>query len=274
MTTKWKWDYQHIIILAAFAVGLAWKVATLIAGQPLTVANEMPAIILAVTAILAFFKSPPSNPADALEQGEGGGGITQVGRPRPDVLVVPVVPLAPASATDVTKPDALTSGKVAGKIGPAVVLALVVGLSLFVPKQSREVPCQTTDTVQTSDVASLASHCFIAAEGCAWWTANSKPVVTDIGSIASCVISQLFLGVSVPATIVGSCIGATIADVEEIVASVISFYEQNDAGAPVSDAGLATATWHSTRFDADIALHLPPTVDKPTLARLRAVRAN
>jgi hypothetical protein len=203
-----------------------------------------------------------------------GVAATEAASPVPPVVMVP---MAPVSATDVTKPDALTPGKVAGKIGPAAILVLIVGLSVFVPKQAQEVPCVTAETVQTTDTVTAdapPAHCFLAVEGCSWWTANSKPVVTDIGSIASCVISQSFLGVSAPATIVGSCIGATIADVEEIVASVVSFYDHPDAGAPVDDAGLAVAMWHSSRFGADIELHVPPTVDKPTLARLHAVRAN
>jgi hypothetical protein len=68
--------------------------------------------------------------------------------------------------------------------------------------------------------------------GCGWWSSNSKQVVTDVGQIASCVIGELFQNVTDPLKIAAACVPATAADVEQIIASIINFYDQPaEAGA-------------------------------------------
>lgn len=86
--SSWKWDAAHVIIVLAFLVGFGWSLSSFIAaqlatGQPFNPATLVPLILVAANQVWAFFKSPPSNPADALQEGEsatGSGGPTL--RPR------------------------------------------------------------------------------------------------------------------------------------------------------------------------------------------------
>jgi hypothetical protein len=73
--------------------------------------------------------------------------------------------------------------------------------------------------------------------GCSWFASNKTQVTTDVGQIASCVITQLFQGVTDPAQIVTACVGSTLADVDQIITSIINFYDQPDAGAAVASSG-------------------------------------
>jgi hypothetical protein len=252
----------YLALAGSFVVGCGASLG----GHPLTAATIYTAILAGVGALITAGGGAAVHGLVTAHLTSRGVAATEAASPVP-----PVVMVTPTSA--ITKPDSV---KITEKIGPAIILALIVGLTVFAP--NRDVPCATAaDSGQSPSVTPSGTGtrplCFMAAEGCSWWSANSKPVVTDLGSIASCVLAQLFQGISAPLTIVGSCIGATVADVEEIVASIVQFYDQPDAGA-TNDAGLAVAMWHSSRFDADIVLHVPPTVDKPTLARLHAARAN
>ena len=70
--------------------------------------------------------------------------------------------------------------------------------------------------------------------GCGWFSSNSPQVTSDVGQIASCVIAQMFQGVTDPLKIVSACVPATLADVEQIIASIINYYDQPDAA--VGDA--------------------------------------
>jgi len=72
---------------------------------------------------------------------------------------------------------------------------------------------------------------------CAWWSSNSPQVVTDIGQVGSCVVAQLFQGVTDPTKIAAACVGSTIAEVESIITSVINYYDQSvtDSGAVASN---------------------------------------
>jgi hypothetical protein len=74
--------------------------------------------------------------------------------------------------------------------------------------------------------------------GCNWWSSNNKQVVTDVGQVASCVIAEMFQGVTDPLKITGACAPATLSDVEQIIASIINFYDQpQEAGAAVAASG-------------------------------------
>jgi hypothetical protein len=77
MQPQWKWDWQHVVILLAFAAGLAWSVLgylmPLIQAGTLSPMVILPLAIGVVSSVLAFFKNPPSNPSDALHDGEAGG---------------------------------------------------------------------------------------------------------------------------------------------------------------------------------------------------------
>jgi len=113
----------------------------------------------------------------------------------------------PPPAAPADPPPAAPAAKKIGVLAPAVV---VLTLSLSVG-----------GTVATQT-------------GCGWFGANNNQVVSDVGQIASCVIAQLFQGVTDPLKIVGACQGATMADVEQIIASIINYYDQPDASAAVA----------------------------------------
>lgn len=82
MNSTWKWDWQHIVIVIAFLAGLAWStlgvLMPLIAAGHLTLTSIVPMLLVVVPAVFGFFKNPPSNPEQALQEGEAaaaGQGI-------------------------------------------------------------------------------------------------------------------------------------------------------------------------------------------------------
>ena len=86
---------------------------------------------------------------------------------------------------------------------------------------------------------SIISFTTPVTTGCAWFKANSSSVVTDLDQTATCVVAQLFQGITNPATITGSCVGATLAQVDAIITSIINYYSQPTV---VADSGAATAS--------------------------------
>jgi hypothetical protein len=79
----------------------------------------------------------------------------------------------------------------------------------------------------------------IVGQGCSWFTANQPAVISDLGQIGSCVLAQLFRGVPDPLAIATVCLPATVADVEQVIASLIDFYDTPSAG---GDAGTPSDT--------------------------------
>lgn len=85
----------------------------------------------------------------------------------------------------------------------------------------------------------------LVGQGCDWFKANQPAVEADLGEVASCIIAQLFRGTSDPLAIVGACVGATVAAVEQIVSSLIAFYDTpggSDGGA-LAEAGTTGASF-------------------------------
>lgn len=77
------WDWHHTLILAAFVVGVLWAggaaISALPAGQSAgaILAALAPVALLGISHIVAFFKSPPADPVQALQEGEQAlGGAT------------------------------------------------------------------------------------------------------------------------------------------------------------------------------------------------------
>ena len=69
-------------------------------------------------------------------------------------------------------------------------------------------------------VSSLAT-----VTGCAWFQANGKTVVTDVGQIAACVLSQVLNpGTTDANQVIQACQGATLADLVGVLGSLIDFY--------------------------------------------------
>lgn len=70
------WNWKHGLIAAAFVVGVLWSggaaIAALPAGQSAAavLAALAPIALLGISHIVAFFKSPPSDPVTALQEGE------------------------------------------------------------------------------------------------------------------------------------------------------------------------------------------------------------
>ena len=89
----------------------------------------------------------------------------------------------------------------------------------------------------SATIASSLAVTTIGNSQCAWFKSNSAQVTTDVGKILSCVLSQLFSGNSNPTAIATSCIGTTVAMIDEIIISLINFYDQP----VISDAGPAMA---------------------------------
>jgi hypothetical protein len=66
----------------------------------------------------------------------------------------------------------------------------------------------------------------VTVAGCSWWNnGGSKTVVSDIGQVGSCVLSQLFQGQTNPLSITAACAPATLADVDQIILSLINGLE-------------------------------------------------
>ena len=75
--STWKWDWQHAVILCAFAIGLFWafepRVEPLLASKSYT--GLLPIALLLGSGIAAFFKNPPGSPSAAVQQGEQDGFV-------------------------------------------------------------------------------------------------------------------------------------------------------------------------------------------------------
>lgn len=89
--------------------------------------------------------------------------------------------------------------------------------------------------------APLLAACLAASlafSGCAWWSANSKTVVTDLGKLGSCIAASLFGGATDAGAIVKACDGSTFADVEQVIASLIDYYQHPPTGSAAAVATL------------------------------------
>ncbi len=104
--------------------------------------------------------------------------------------------------------------------------------------------------------------------GCGWWASNSGQVTTDVGQIASCVIAEMFQGVTDPLKITGACIGSTLADVEQIIASIINYYDQPQ------EAGAAVAASDMKCGSGKPAYGLPNCVSVSLLANFKTLQSN
>lgn len=82
----------------------------------------------------------------------------------------------------------------------------------------------------------------LAISSCAWWQSNSKPVVADLGQIASCVIAQLVQGVSDAGSITKSCDRAAFDNLAQVIASLIDFYK-TPVTHVVADAGVSASPY-------------------------------
>jgi hypothetical protein len=100
-----------------------------------------------------------------------------------------------------------------------------------------------------SSVRALAVASVIglaALVGCSWFSANKPVVVSDLGATAACVLTQVLSGDEDPLAVTAACAPATLADVVEIVESLLAFYTQ-----PAADAGVDAAPHVSS---ANVAL--------------------
>ena len=69
---NWKWDWQHIVLLIAYVVGVVWGGITVYPALKGENGTQLAATfgLLAVTAITAFFKAPPKDLGEAVQDGE------------------------------------------------------------------------------------------------------------------------------------------------------------------------------------------------------------
>jgi hypothetical protein len=73
------WDAKHWAILAMFVAGFGWAIWAAVAALPAVTAASVlgalaPLVLLSVSHWMAFFKSPPTDPVQAFQQGEQAGG--------------------------------------------------------------------------------------------------------------------------------------------------------------------------------------------------------
>jgi len=69
--------------------------------------------------------------------------------------------------------------------------------------------------------------------GCSWFSnGGGAQVASDVGKVGACIIGQALSGDNDPTQIAQACSPATISDIEQIVQSLISYYETSDAGVP------------------------------------------
>lgn len=114
--------------------------------------------------------------------------------------------------------------------------------------------------------------------GCSWFQGNKDQVVTDLGQIASCVFAQLLQGVTDPLKIAGACTPATMADAEQIIESIINFYDQMgvEAGAvavTTSDAGASASNQKCGSGKAPYA-NMPQCVSMAQYASFKTAQVN
>lgn len=77
------------------------------------------------------------------------------------------------------------------------------------------------------------------APGCSWFKSNGAIVATDVGQVAACVIGEAVAGgVIDPLAIVAACGPIAVADIEQIVASLVQSLAAKDAGSPGQIASL------------------------------------
>ena len=103
--------------------------------------------------------------------------------------------------------------------------------------------------------------------GCGWWSSNSAQVTTDLGQIASCVLSEVFQSVTDPLKITGACLGSTLADVEQIIASIVNYYDQPQEAGAVAASGLHCGAGKP-------AFGLPNCVSDSLLANFKTLQSN
>jgi hypothetical protein len=73
--TGWKWDYQHVLILAGYALGAGAAGGPLVAemfvgGHPNPMVVLMGVGTLLTSAVFGFIKHPPSSIEEAVVEGE------------------------------------------------------------------------------------------------------------------------------------------------------------------------------------------------------------
>jgi hypothetical protein len=70
---NWKFDAQHILLILAFVVGVAWATVNWFSGKPLdsqTFMAFLPVAFLGITNILSFLKSSPADVGAAAAAGQ------------------------------------------------------------------------------------------------------------------------------------------------------------------------------------------------------------
>lgn len=112
-----------------------------------------------------------------------------------------------------TKPPPSNANR--SRMAPGFAVALLVGAMVFAPRPVAR------DIERTSVV--------LVGEGCAWWQANNQNVVRDLSAVGSCVLSQVFQGVTKPLDLTKACAPATLEDVEQVLSSLLNFYTQSGA---------------------------------------------
>jgi len=85
--------------------------------------------------------------------------------------------------------------------------------------------------------------------------------------VASCVIAEMFQGVTDPLKITGACLGSTLADVEQIIASIINFYDQPQEAGAVAASGQRCGAGKP-------AYGLPNCVSDSLLANFKMLQSN
>jgi hypothetical protein len=99
-------------------------------------------------------------------------------------------------------------------------------------------------------LAAVAVIGLAALVGCSWFAANQPVVEASVGQTAACILGQVLTGDEDPLAITAACAPATLADVVQIVESLLNFYTQ-----PAADAG-ADAAPHVSAANVVLVGHL------------------
>lgn len=67
---NWKWDGQHVLILAAYLAGFATVIEPYFEGKPMNGSTITGAVILLGSALFGFFTRTPKDAGTAFTQGE------------------------------------------------------------------------------------------------------------------------------------------------------------------------------------------------------------
>ncbi len=194
-----------------------------------------------LNSVLANFGIPavPTSamPWIGLVLGLGGGFVTglQQGEPWQQALVTAIMGMLSggASALHVESMVGNTHAAVKAASGGGGGGNVAVNAATTIPPAA---PPPPPSHARRRLIPAMGLTLVVSVIGCSWFQANKPQVTSDVGQIASCVLTQLFQGNSDPLKITGACIGATMADIEQILASVINFYEQPaEAGIAASD---------------------------------------